>query len=147
LELSFTQSVKGRFILVNDNEESISIKIQLASDVDSIMLGNSTLRFAYNDSCLELKDAEHMFHQKKIKEKYFSSITIPSKGVASVNIAHKGGEAVLIKKEFTDLITLKFRKATDCRQYEFIWILVEIFEPASGNPLFTEYWENLILKE
>jgi hypothetical protein len=88
-----------------------------------------------------------MFHQKKIKEKYFSSITIPSKGVASVNIAHKGGEAVLIKKEFTDLITLKFRKATDCRQYEFIWILVEIFEPASGNPLFTEYWENLILKE
>jgi hypothetical protein len=141
----FSQAIKGRFDLARNDSNSITIKIQIASAGNTIQLGNATFRFTYDDSCLNPSETIGFYKPEKIKKTKFTNITIPAKGVISLNIANKNGNSVKLDDRFLDLAVITFGKKSNCKEFKFDWRRLELFEPHSNEKLFTQSFKDLVI--
>jgi len=133
------QIIDRRIQIVEIDGVNLVCKFQLATDKDSVAVGNVVSRLRYNPLYFSFSQKpkvikDFMFHNFE-NSSYRASVSQPIPGTISVNIVYGGNFPYLLREEFTDVVSVNMKINTILRDTIFVQSLQQFFTPLSTQML------------
>ncbi|MEN8191408.1 MAG: T9SS type A sorting domain-containing protein [Bacteroidota bacterium] len=136
-----SQTTNGRIQIVNENSGKILCNVQVNLEDDSSNIGNFVNRINYDSNAISFPNepqasVDYWFHESE-GAKYFSSVTKPTEGTVSINVAHLSGIGHPIGSNYIDIASLKFNTISQFNSDNMQFGLRQFFAPYSSK-----MWKN-----
>ncbi len=138
------QTVNGNFQIIQNNNSEIVVNVQLNLNQSTAALGNAVIRFNFNDAALAfpknpIENTDFFIHNLD-SSNYYSSVSLSSPGVASINIAQVGANYLNLSTNYIDFATLYFKLNNPNDSLNIKPELLQFFSPASSDEWSIGTW-------
>ena len=138
------QTIKGNLQIIQNNNSEIIINIQLGLEQGAAALGNAVIRFNFNNTALAypqnpIKNTDYIIHNLDSSD-YYSSVSLSSPGIASINIAQVGSNHLNLSTSLVDIATIYFKLDNPNDSLNIKPELLQFFSPASSDEWSIGTW-------
>jgi len=138
------QTVKGNFRIIQSNNSEIAVNVQLGLQQGTAVLGNAVIRLNFNNTVLAfpqspIKNIDYIIHNLDTSY-YYSSVSLSSPGVVSINIAQVGSNYFNLSSNYIDIATIYFKLDNPNDSLNIKPELLQFFSPVSPDEWTIGTW-------
>lgn len=139
LSTVFAQNVDGRFVMLKNEGNTVSMMLQLRLQNADARLADATIAVKYDTAKLSfperpVKDSDYGFYTFQPADSMANLVRMMNDGVISVNISNIDGQGTDLNSEYKDVVVLNFKKNTQDLQGAVDWAQpMEYYSPESSE--------------
>ncbi len=141
-----SQTINGKFLIIGENDNSYTVKLQLSVQQSTALLGNSVIRFTYDTNAVyfpqnPLENKDYNIYNLS-STNYVYSVSHPSSNTISINIALILGTGTTITDTTLTVATINFSKIKSSEGLDIQPIMMQFFSPGSATIWSVGTWND-----
>jgi hypothetical protein len=140
-----SQTINGKFFIIEENDTSYMVKLQLSVQQSAVLLGNSVIRFTYDTNVVsfpQIPTENKDYTISNLNGSYYvHSVTHPSSNTVSINIALITGSGIIINDTPLYIATINFKKIKS-DDINVQPVMMQFFSPGSATMWTVGTWKD-----